>query len=300
MPEETLLQSQTEPEVQPDASGVTAAAPSKAVSFKDFISDDGVIDVNYVNKYAEYDPTADKEALKNLLESNGNDWNRLVKQSLNLNKMLGKEKIPYPGDNATKEDWAQFWVNHMGAPKDGTDYKISDEHKAMFDEASLNGLLELGKKAHIPQRLMNEILPIVGEAINSTNSESQLNAEAQKREALEALEGVFGRHGTPEFSQNISLAQKGLKILAVDAGIDDVAGLTERYGNDPFLLQVFAAKAKASGENGAPVGSSGAQMVTVTSLDDQIAKAERLYFETKSQRDLEAVMALREKKAKFS
>jgi len=281
----------------PDATP-TPAAPAGTPSFKDFISDEGGIDANYIARYKEYDPDVDEASLTKMLESNGNDLNRMVKQSLNLNKMLGKDKIPYPGDTATKEEWDSFWVQ-AGAPgKDGA-YKVSDEVKGSIDENTLNGILELGKQANVPQRVMDDIIPALAEAMGKGSEEAVLDAEAAKREAIQALEGSFGRAGSPEFSENINLAQKGLKILAVDNGIEDVAALTAKYGNDPFLLGVFANHAKAGGENGAPIGSTDGALNVVIGLDDKISQAEKVYFASRNQRDLDALMALREKKASF-
>lgn len=296
---DTLLEASAPPtEVTQDATTPTPAAPQGTPSFKDFISDEGSIDSNYIARYKEYDPSVDEGALSKMLEANGNDFNRFVKQSLNLNKMLGKDKIPYPGETATKEEWDAFWVQ-AGAPGAEGDYKVSDEVKEGLDENTLNGILELGKKANVPQRVMDDIIPALAEAMSTGNQNAELDAETAKREALQSVESNFGRHGTPEFAENINLAQKGLKIMAVDQGVEDVDALTQKYGNDPFLLQAFANHAKAGGENGAPVGSADGSLNVVRGLDEQIAEAERAYQSSHNQRDLDNLMALREKKSQY-
>ena len=69
------------PEVTPIATPVTPVAPvvPATTSFKDFISDEGGIDANYLGRYKEYDPDVDEEALKKFLDSNGNDLNKVMK-----------------------------------------------------------------------------------------------------------------------------------------------------------------------------------------------------------------------------
>ena len=271
------------------------AEPAQSTSIRDFIGDDGKFNENLVDKYAEYDPDVDKEAFKNFMTSNENDFNRVMKASLNLNKMLGKNKIPWPGDNASDEDMAAFW-QQAGAPKEGEEYKISDENKELFtDESVLKGLLEIGHKAHIPQKLMNQLVPLIGESLKESATQAVENSEEVQRQAIAALEPEFGRNGTPEFQGNIALAGKGLRILAADYEAENFAELAEKYGNDPFLLRLFRDKAIASGENTAPPGSTDGQLTTVTSLKEQVDAANRKYQESPNEQNLNKVLELREK-----
>ena len=165
----------------------------------------------------------------------------------------------------------------------------------MMDEDTLKGLLEMGKAVRMPQKLMDQILPFVGETMKKQEDLKQSNLEDTKRTALESLRTTFGEQGTTEFARSMILANKGLKILSVDAGMQDAGELVKKYGNDPFLLQVFKQKAIDSGENGAPVGSIDGTLSTATTLKEQLDVANRKYQESRNPIDLNTVMDIRDK-----
>lgn len=302
MSEETILDAAPAADPVEETSSEPASQPAEqSGSYKDYFTDDGKIDNSFADRYIQFDPTADPKALGNLLNSNKNDVNLLVKQALNLNKMLGKEKIPLPGDGAEASEWDTIF-ERLGAPsgEDG-DYAFDEKDVEGIPADAVDNLKSFLKEAKVPQRLAERIVPKLGQMMAQSSEAEQQNVEQQKREATSTLEEAWGmRSGTPEFSQGLQTAMNGLKIFAADQKVDDVQALTAKYGNDPFLLQVFAAKAKEGGEGGNPAGTDGSSFNTASGLDDRIKEAERVYFKSKSQGDMDKLMDLRERKRRLS
>ncbi len=298
MSEENLLESQNSNSSDANASENNSENNNSESTFKDLMSDEGKVSEKYLEKYTKYDPDVDPEAFKNMMTSNGYDFNRIVKQNLSLEKMLGKDKVTFPGENGTEEDWAKFFVE-VGAPDAEGEYKVSDAQKELMDEETLNGILAMGKAVHMPQALMDKVLPVLGASKKASDEVTTASAEEAKRDAIVAIEATFGRNGTVEFDGNINLAKKGLKILAVDNGIEDADSLIRKYGNDPFLLNVFRNKAVEGGENSAPVGAHGGGMAVVKGIEEKITIQQDKYWASKNSKDLELLMDLRNKKISY-
>ena len=273
--------------------------PSSA-SFKEFIGDDGKISETYLSKYLEYDTSADRKGLENFLKSNGNDLNRIMKSSLNLNRMLGKEKIPLPSSDSEPEVWDKFFET-IGAPGQDGDYKFDEKDIEGLEPEVVDGMKAFLKEAKVPQRLADRIVPKLGQMLSQTAQQQTEEQADQIQKAVEGLQTEWGKRGSDEWKQNLAAAQRGAKIFAADNKIDDVKGIFAKYGNDPFLLKVFADKGRSSREGGTPPGGNGdGDGQSFSSIDERIAEANRLYQKTGSQSDLDKVMSLRARKERLS
>lgn len=284
------------PAVETTAEGSDPAATPSAFTFKDFVGDDGALNDKYVDKYMEYDSTADRKAVENHLKNNGN-LNAIIKQSLNLNQMLGKEKIPLPGEDAAPEVWDEFYEKIKGYEDD---YKFTDEQIQGYDEETLSGVKEFLKDAKVPQNMADRLIPKIGEMLGQQSEAAAVEKEAQISEALSALESAWGSQKTPEFQSNLKNASQGLKILAADMGVENIKGLSDKYGNDAFLLQVFAQKAMESGEGGIPAGSQNSGQQDFSTFNEKLDSAQQIYFKNPTPSNLEKVLELRKRNPKNS
>jgi hypothetical protein len=304
MSEENILSEDASTEESQATTGEVSTQveqPSSPVSsnFAEFIGADGKISESYMDKYLEYDTSADRKSIENFLKNNGNDLNRVMKSSLNLNKMLGKEKIPLPGEDADAATWDKFF-EHLGAPGEDGDYKFDDGDIEGLKPEIIDGMKSFLKEAKVPQRLADRIVPKLGQMLSQTSQKQIEDQTVQIQEAIEGLQADWGRRGSDEWKQNLAAAQRGAKIFAADNKIDNVKGIFSKYGNDPFLLKVFADKGRSSREGGTPPGGEGDFGQSFSSIDERIAEANRVYQKSGNQADLEKVMSLRDRKERLS
>lgn len=282
-------------ESQDQGESQSQATPSNS-SYKEYFGDDGKISESFIDRYAQWDETADKKGLENFLKTNGYDLNRVFKQSLNLNKLLGKDKIPLPDKDAGSEVWDEFFTK-LGAPGEDGDYEFDEQDVQGLDEDTLAGTKAFLKEAKIPQRLASRIVPALGKMLSQSQEQQQEQKSNELQQSVERLQASWGKRGSDEWRGNLAAAQHGAKIFAADFGEEDVTGLFAKYGNDPFLLRVFADKGNNAGEAGPPPGVNGGEGQTFTSMDERVEELNRAYLKEPSEYNRDKLLKAREKRA---
>jgi len=154
----------------------------------------------------------------------------LAQSWVSAQKLIGRDKIPVPGEKATKEDWDTVF-ERLGRPKDVNGYTLPEiklpEGYPPADERFMNDFkgkaLELGM---LPAQVNGLYEWFMGEQVSQFNQFGQ-QRETAKGEAENALRKVWGK----AFEQNFALAENAVN----------------KYGTDTFV-----AKLKASGLNNDP------------------------------------------------
>lgn len=168
-----------------------------------------------------------------------------IKGLVDAQKLIGKEKIPLPGKDATDEDWAEVW-NRLGRPETVDGYKLPEDVKLAegmsLDAGMIKGFKEQCHKHGILPKQAESIYRWFVESQNSAfNGFMGSRAEITKK-AETAMRNEYGQ----AYEQNIALAQKVVKKFA---GEEAFKALAAGAGNDPHLIRMFVNIGKAMSED---------------------------------------------------
>lgn len=157
-----------------------------------------------------------------------------VKGHLELTKLIGKDKIPVPGEKSKPEEWAMVY-DRLGRPAKPEEYKLSEvelPEGLSVDESSLTAFKEHAHNIGLSQKQADDLWKFYTET--QSNQYGQLAEQSQKvmQDAEKALRGEWGT----AYSEKLSLADKVLKQAA---GKDYDAIRAER-GNDPKFIKMLA------------------------------------------------------------
>jgi len=144
-PIEPSAQSPAQPPVAPPSEPPAGTAP---IDFHKIIGQDGKLQEGWKNALPE-------ELRHELtLDTYGNDFVELVKQHVNLNKMVGKGKVVVPTETSSQTEIDMF-RKALGVPPTSADYKmeVPEETKEYFDETLMKEAREI---FHSPAMNLNQ------------------------------------------------------------------------------------------------------------------------------------------------
>lgn len=160
------------------------------------------------------------------------DLGTLVKNYVNAQKMIGKDKLVLPDEHATEDDLNLFY-DKLGRPS-REEYKI-DFGESGYDEKFQAGLMDAAHKAGVLPNQAQGMFDFFQSQVDSANDEYTNQTEAQSAELMEGLKAEWGNG----FDKNVSIAK-----TAVDTLTDDSfkAFLNESgLGNHPTMIKMFTA-----------------------------------------------------------
>ena len=190
----------------------------------------------------------------------------LVKSYVGQQSLIGKDKIPLPGEKATDEDW-NIVFDRLGRPKTADEYKLPElktpegfpvsaeltkSYRTWAHEAGLNPK----QTATLYQKFM--------EAQFGEYSNVMAGKEKGLKDAETALRTEWGK----AYEQNLALAKKVFNTYG-DKEIN--AMMEEGLGNDPRILRIFAKIGSKMGEDGIQ-GKGGSFMMTPQEAGSEITK----------------------------
>ncbi|OPL13583.1 MAG: hypothetical protein AVO39_10310 [delta proteobacterium MLS_D] len=170
----------------------------------------------------------------------------LVKQYVNAQKMVGKDKIPVPGEGAGPEEWEDVF-NRLGRPDTPDEYglKLPEELPpgVVADEAALKEFQTLAHEAGLLPHQVKGIYDwyngkIISAATQANQQQQEQLADAQK-ELKEEWKGAY--------DEQLRLATRAFKSFAEDD--PKIAKLDESFGNNPNFIRLMARIGKAMSED---------------------------------------------------
>jgi len=177
---------------------------------------------------------------------NFKDIKDVVKSYVSVQPLIGKEKIPLPSENATKEEWDVVY-SRLGRPASPNDYKLPEvklpdgfppiqKEKA---EAFKQKAHELGLLPHQLEGLYDWYANDMASEFNAFNE----SREKSRSEAEVALRNEFGKG----FDAKIQLAKGVLEKF----GDDNLKSLIDSgLGNDPAMIRFLVNIGSKMGEDG--------------------------------------------------
>lgn len=198
-----------------------------------------------------------KELQENASLKRYNDIPALAAAYVSAERMLGSDKVPLPGKNATEEDWSNFYKKANGLPEAADKYDLKIEETATLDKAFLGEFKDNALKAGIAPRQAQKLLDWFTAKNKGAEAEMVQQHKAQITQELEGLKSEWGK----DYQFNLSRAQAVLSKVADKETLEylDQSGL----GNNTKLIRLlanvgkqFMGEDKVVGEDGLPMESA--------------------------------------------
>ena len=178
----------------------------------------------------------------------------LAKSWVEAQKLIGRDKIPVPGEKATKEDWDMVF-DRLGRPKtlDGyviPEVKMPDGYpvpKEEFIKEFKGKALELGL---LPAQVKNLYEWFMNNEANTYNQYHQ-ERNTSRITAENALRKSWGK----AFEQNYAIAEQAVNKYGTEGFIEKLKA--SGLNNDPDMIQFISSMAKNMQEDtiaGRPLG----------------------------------------------
>lgn len=192
----------------PDAGN--APEPSSQ-GFHSFINEDLSFKDGYVDAFKAPDGE-DPNSYSNALRKFTNIPD-LVKGYANLQHLLGKEKIPMPGENADPSEWDRVY-DAMGRPNEAK-YELGDGVEVPEDT---KGVMDaIFHEAGLSQRQADKLYAKTAEILKQSSDASAEQSGAALESAIQSLEQEVG----PRNSQGYAKTIEDANIVAEHLGLDD-------------------------------------------------------------------------------
>jgi len=170
----------------------------------------------------------------------------LAKSWISAQKLIGRDKIPVPGEKATKEDWDMVF-DRLGRPKDPNGYTLPDvklpEGYPAPKEEFLKGLKA---KAHELGMLPAQVSELYNWFMTKEASdyEQYQNERLNSRtEAENALRKSWGK----AFEQNYQIAEQAVNKYGSEKFVEKLKATG--LNNDPDTIEFIANMAKNMSED---------------------------------------------------
>ncbi len=189
-----------------------------------------------------FDPSVKEHpALKNF--KNAGD---LAKSWVEAQKLIGRDKIPVPGEKATKEDWDTVF-ERLGRPKDKNGYtipqvKLPEGYPAPKEEF----IGELKAKAHELGLLPAQVSGLYEWFMNNeatTYNQFMTERNGQRGKSETELRKTWGK----AFEQNYAIAEQAVNKYGSEQFIEKLK--SNGMNNDPDMIKFIADMAKNFSED---------------------------------------------------
>lgn len=192
--------------------------------------DDGRFTETYLQSMPE--DIRDNPSLKNV-----KDVPDALRQLVNSQKMIGKDKMAIPNEAFSESEWGTYW-DAGGRPSTPEDYKftrpeaLAEEH---YDQELANAYQSLFHKIGLSQKQADEIF-----AFNTNSLVSALTKQSQDDELtmVDLVNGLKTEWGQA-YDQKIQLGNIAIE-KACDGNAELKQRLTEQFGNDPDFIRCMA------------------------------------------------------------
>jgi hypothetical protein len=203
------------------------------------------------------------------------DVETLAKNHVNVQKLIGADKIPRPQEDWTQEQHDDFWTK-LGRPADPKDYNlegVEPPEGVPFDEGFQTEMVGTMHKLGLNSEQVRGLLGAYNESVGGQFQQQTGDAERNRESALQDLRNEWGSSYEPQKD----LAMRAFRAGAGE-GFEQLANIQLAdgglLGDNPEVIKAFAAIGGKMSEHGL-VGAT-ASRSTLTSKESLagIAKLE--------------------------
>jgi hypothetical protein len=168
----------------------------------------------------------------------------LAKGHLESIKLIGKKDVIVPSENDPPEVWDKFY-SKIGRPEKAQGYtlKIPDGLHPMI-KVTPEGEGQWREAAHKIGLTNAQMNALIGWHLTTVSNALKQKDESNGRELAQTQKGMRDEWG-PDYPQNITLAQRVVKMFGGDEGIKALGDL----GNNPSLLRMMVNIGKRMSED---------------------------------------------------
>lgn len=197
---------------------------------------------------------------------NADGFVNLAKTHINSQKLIGKNRIALPGQNATPEEKAAFY-NSIGRPQTPDDYKITLPETLKNVTPDEEGLKQWKGFLHeqgLTNEQANNLIAKYYEDTDGALTARQAQIEAQQAEGINKLKDEWGDN----FDQNSAIAAGVVRKFGGEElqKYMDESGM----GNNPALIGLFHNIGRAMLDDNAAGGSSDILVTDQTQAKQEI------------------------------
>jgi len=179
------------------------------------------------------------------------DVQTLAKNHVNVQKLIGTEKIERPKEDWTPEQFSDFYTK-LGRPAESKDYDLdgieipeSLPWDNDFQESMLGVMHEAGLTQAQVQKVLGGYISKVGGDFEAATGESQRTRES----GIQDLRNEWGK----SFDAKVDLAKRAF-MAGAGQNFEQVAGLTlqdgSKLGDHPAIIRAFASLGGKMNEHG--------------------------------------------------
>lgn len=157
------------------------------------------------------------------------DANGLAKSYLNLESLMGRDKIPVPKDENDTNAWS-IYNKAFNVPNSAEDYKFTLEGQ----EADLGAFKQLAHKYHLSNEVAQELLNAHMQDFRDYENAKTLEFNAQAEEATKQLKAEWGL----KYDENLKTARTFLEKMSDSK--EDFDYYNEKIGNDVHFIKLLS------------------------------------------------------------
>lgn len=162
-----------------------------------------------------------------------NDIPSLAKSFINLQKQLGKEKVPLPSENASEQEIIDFYRKAGRLPDKMEEYKIDMPEGAEFSDGFFTQMKKAGFEAGINPLQMQKIMKTYADLNNQALQQHKESIENAIKENTESLRKEWGE----AFEQKMSRIQNAVNEYAHGTNEEQVFSFLEQEFNGKRLAE---------------------------------------------------------------
>ena len=194
----------------------------------------------------------------------------LAKEHVNVQKLIGAEKIEKPKEDWTEDQWSEFYLK-LGRPADPKDYELDIEipEELPWDTGFQETMVGLMHKAGLSSAQANQLLKGYIDSVSGQYQEASGTLAQTREEGIQNLKNEWGK----SFDAQVDLAKRAF-VAGAGEGFDELAGLQLadglKLGDHPAVIKAFATLGAKMSEHGLVGGTA-----QRTSLSPQEALGEK-------------------------
>ena len=192
----------------------------------------------------------------------GGDVNKLSKSYIELQSLMGQNKVAVPKDETDLTAWSMY-DKAFGIPEKASEYNLTTEH-----DLDLTEFKDMMKKHHIPQKTAQELLNMHLSEFAKLEQQQADAFEAEKQATLQTLKQEWGH----AFEQKRKDAALFLQKMAGNE--EDYNYFLSKIGNDAKFIKILSKMSDATSE-----GSIGGMTGQVASYKIKTPAEARAEFE---------------------
>ena len=191
------------------------------------------------------DSIKESEMLKPFIKKDGDlNYASLLNAYYHTKKMVGKDKVVIPGENATDEEKADFFKK-LGWTDDKEAYVVEKMENSLLDDKFVGKLKDWAQENNIPIKTAQKLVSFMDEQTVELNGAEEAKIVESIENGLLGLKKEWGQ----SYEGNRYAARKVLHELIDDPEVT-AAFKDPRLGANPAVLKAFAKVAgKVYGED---------------------------------------------------